>query len=211
MKRILVLATFAVASLCPAIASAQLGKFLREGVKSVARRTGLVAREGAEEAAEQSAKKVALPALREGVEASAQTAASRNAVQATADFVWENKGSIAVGTAAAAALHPDVAKAALEVTGEQIVRPLIENSAEHVARPVVEEVSREAARVVPWRLVIVLLLGWVLIRWVFRRLPSWTVRMVWQSLVSGRPKPSGPTRGVVSMQSPDWETCEKGH
>jgi len=170
MKRILVFLTFTAVGLLPAVASAQLGKILREGVKSVAKRTGLVAREGAEEAAEQSAKKVALPALREGVEASAQTAASRNAVQATADFVWENKGSIAVGTAAAAALHPEVAKAAFEVTGEQIVRPLIENSAEHVARPVVEEVSREAARAFPWRLVIVLLLSWAVARVASRRL-----------------------------------------
>ncbi len=170
MKRMLVLLMFTAACLCPAIASAQLGKLLREGVKSVAKRTGLVAREGAEEAAEQSAKKVALPALREGVEASAQTAGSRNAAQATADFVWENKGSIGVGAAAAAALHPDVAKAAFEVTGEQIVRPLIENSAEHVVRPVVEEVSREAVRAFPWRLVVVLLLGWAVVRLAGRRL-----------------------------------------
>lgn len=165
MKRFLVFLTLAAAGSYPAAARAQVGRLLREGVQGAAKRTGLLAREGAEEAAEQSAKKLALPAFRESVEASAQTVGSRNAAEATADFIWQNKGSIAVGTAAAVALQPDVAKAAIEVTGKDVVRPLIESSAKHVAQPIVTEVSREAARALPWTLVTILLLGWGLARW----------------------------------------------
>lgn len=64
------------------------------------KRPGAVAREGAEEAAEQSAKWLALPAFRESAEASTKTLSSPNAADATAEFVWRHKGAITVGTAA---------------------------------------------------------------------------------------------------------------
>ena len=203
MNRMLILLTLAAVGLAPTVASAQLGRLLRGGMKGVVKRSGFVVREGAEEAAEQSAKRLALPALRESVEVSAQTIGGRSAAQATADFAWRNKGSIGVGVAAAAALQPEVAKAAIEVTGQQVVRPLIESSAQHVARPIVTE----ASRAFPWRLLLLLLAAWAFLRWTVRRLRHGAGQGLRRLVSSGQPKESAVGSDGRSGPSAPEELC----
>jgi hypothetical protein len=78
-----------------------------------------------------------------------------------ADFLWHNKGSLAIAaTGTAVALAPEafllstgrVVETAVSSASEHIMDPLVTQTAEHVAGPVAREVTRQAAANFPWTL-----------------------------------------------------------
>jgi hypothetical protein len=115
-----------------------------------------------------------------------------------ADWVWANKGSLALTTVGVAFLaDPDaflssgerLATTAVVTAGHEVARPLIEESAKHVAPAVVEKVLTPVAQRAwePLRLLIYLLLAAapivVLVGWLGYGQPLVSLR---QSLVSAR-------------------------
>ncbi|MCA9037898.1 MAG: hypothetical protein KDA91_22375 [Planctomycetaceae bacterium] len=74
-----------------------------------------------------------------------------------ADFLWQNKGSVAVAaTATAVVLSPEdflaatgrVAETVVETTGTNVVEPMVTGAVNHIATPLI----REAAAQFPWTL-----------------------------------------------------------
>lgn len=87
-----------------------------------------------------------------------------------ADFLWHNKGSLAIAaTGTAVALAPEaflrstgrVVETAVSSASEHIMEPLITQTAQHVAGPVAREVTKQAAANFPWTLAFCLMFAGV--------------------------------------------------
>jgi hypothetical protein len=100
------------------------------------------------------------------------------------EWLWKRKGSVAVGTVAAAvALQPEeflrasehVATSAVDSAGKHVFEPLIAQGAKHIAGPMAER----AAAAIPWDTITLMALAGLIPWWIFRG------RLTKQILVDG--------------------------